>query len=789
MRSSSALTIVLAAAAAACAPNQPAPAECPLTFTDKGNVRVIAIGHRVTLADASSYAAFEASWRRHLPDIQACLSTTRPNLLLFPEDAGLVAWFIGREALAARGAGDTGTAFNLLYGGAWRASDAYRKKYPGISSARALTLSLADRAFRAMDWTFGGIAKETGAYVITSANLPNAHESTRSEDQQFRDPDGAQPTYVADGPEVFNAGLVYGPTGERIARVNKVYLTDTEEDLLDLSNGPLPELEALKLPFGSVGIAISRDAWYPPFTQRMDDLGVELVSQQEAFGGWTQEELPGDWLPDVMLASSWSSTQKYAGLRHSAMPILTGNVLSVVFDGQATFTSQAVPGGAAAAFVGTAPEVGLDQVGPWAFEEDTSGTIDERRARLREQGKKLLPGSGAKEEGRTADSLLGADLELIGNGRGPQKLVTDGAWATNELAPSSAGHQSNPVLAWDGAGHAWAAWTDTRSGRPQTFFARSSDDGATWSAAKAVAASADRQLRPAIAAADDGRLVIAWQEQRGALEQVRVARSNDGGASFGTYWVEDGAGAQLEPSVAMFTGGAHVVAWTDFRGGLSSRVRVRCWDGVTVPPSRVIDDSQAALTRANSSQVQPSLVGTAIDKLTIGWLDYRGRSWHVRAASGALCSQGVESVQLSESSEREVLAADPQLALGSDGSLAAAWDEIRDRRGIRDVRASRFSGGAWTALPAPPRTEHNRFRAFPYFQQSWKFLVQDQEAVKNGLSRWAGDATAPVRFDGTGSATNQLWQPKVAMKPGSATGIVVFTDDRSGFRRLRAGQL
>ncbi len=765
--------LALALALGACKPPPSASTTaCPLQFTDEGNVRVLVVGHRVTLDDARSYEAFEQSFRRHLPALQACKSKDRPTLIVFPEDAGLVTWFLGRDGLFARGAADTGTAFNLLYAGLWRQTDAWRERYPEISPARALTLALSDRAFRAMDRTFAALAQDTGAWVITSANLPRVHESYDPGDMQFLDVDGVLPAYVATSPEVFNSGFVYDPMGKRVSTTDKVYLTDSEEGLLDLSNGALTALDVARLPFGNVGIAISRDAFYPTFTQRLDDLGAELVVQPEAFSGWTQEELPGDWLPEVILASSWATTQKYASTRFSAMPVLTGNLLSVVFDGQVWITSQAVPGGRAERLVGQPPIPGLDFVGAWAFDDELVGSLEERRARLRAAGKPLLP--GGSKAGQTVDSLTGADLWLRADQRLPEREVEGDR--SVEVAPFELGHQRNPAVVVDTAGTIWVAWSDTRTGVEQIWLAHSDDAAASWSGAQQVSPGA-RQLRPALAAGAAGHLVIAWQELIGSREQVRLAETRDG-ARFETHWLEETDAAQWEPAVALVDD-AHVVVWTDFRDGLSSFIRVKC--GATA--SFRADETEALARRANASQAQPALVGSSQDAITLAWIDYRDHRWLTRARSGAVCAGPGVSSQLSAPSEREVLAADVQLARAPSGEVLAAWDEIRDRRGVREVAAARWRQGTWQAMPAPPAVGHPRVRPSPVFDSEWKLVLQDQLAVKNGLTLMRFDGRDPQRIDETGAATNQLWQPRAVMTRGGLR--VFFIDDRSGWRRVR----
>ena len=178
----------------ACGPELPSDdTVCRLSFEDRGDVRVFVVGHAFTLDDAASLEHFDASFREDMRRIAPCLSSARPNLVLFPEDSGLVAWFAGRRAMLARGAGDTETAFNAMYAGWFRQVDEYRRRFPGISAARALTLAVGDPAWRAMDTTFGGIAKRYGVWVITSGNVPYVEKRTDEDSVDlFRDPDAPE---------------------------------------------------------------------------------------------------------------------------------------------------------------------------------------------------------------------------------------------------------------------------------------------------------------------------------------------------------------------------------------------------------------------------------------------------------------------------------------------------------------------------------------------------------------------------------------------------------------------
>ena len=784
---------------AACAPEPKLPPDdtvCSLSFSDEGDVRVFVVGHRFMLEDAISYESFEASYAEDMRAVAPCLSKTRPNLVVFPEDAGLIAWFGGPRALLARGAADVVTAFNAMYAGWAPAADAYRERFPGISGARGLTLALGDVAWRSMDRTFGGIAKRYGVHVITSANVPYVR---REHAPLLRDPaaPAGELPYVATGPEVFNAALWYGPDGKLAGRVDKVFLTDPEVKDLDLTPGRLDAPLVLEMPFGRVGVAISRDAFYPPFVQRMEDTGAELVVQPEAWtDGWMLEDAQGGWLPDVILASGWSHTQKYRGITANAAPMLHGNLFDMRFDGQVWLTRKATPGEMPQGFVGSQPVRGWRALGPWAVEDpvvrEPGLSLEERRTRLLEEGRARLP--GGRKEGEYRRALVGADLFFHGDTRAaPAIEVTPGpGLASWEVAPAERGHQSNVEAAVDGQGHVYAVFSDTRTGRPQVMLAVSEDGGANWREAVTVASALARQLRPTVAAHGEGRVVVAWQEEaEGRPAVVRVAVSEDGGRSFSSGVNAEVAGAaQWEPRLAFRPdGGELALVWMDFREGLAAKVRLaRSVDGGRMWGASVrVDPGGAEASRIKGMQAQPTLAWTELT-LAVAWVDYRERDWQVWAAvSGAV-------VRVSSESETEVLAAAPVLTEGPGGTLVLAWEDLRERRGHRDVRFARWSTGAgWTSLPGLRGADDGAFvscfrPSVARVGEGVRAVFQDLTPGKNALHAVTVPLTtetpvvAPERLDNTGDAANQLTRPR-AVSTGTGS-LLLFEDDRNGWSRI-----
>jgi predicted amidohydrolase len=796
-RTARAAVFCLTAALCACGPKAAGRAEtCEVAFSEQGDVRVFAVSHRMQLADAESYKTFAASYQRHVDALFPCLSRSRPNLLVFPEDAGLVAWFIGRQALAGRHADTSGDAFNGLYAHAWRASDAYRERYPGISPARAMSLALSDRAWRAMDWTFGDLAAQTKSWVITSANLPRSERRETGEDvSTFADPDGDGSAYVALGPEVFNAALVYAPDGSRVGRVDKAFLTNPEEETLDLANGSLAALDVVTFPFGKVGIAISRDAFYPPFTQRLDDLGAELVVQPEAFSGWSTEEFAGDWLPKVMLASGWTLNQKYPRVQHTVAPMLGGKLFELFFDGQPFITGKA-DGARAANFVGLEELPGFVSVGPWAFEDDATLPEAERRAQLRALGKRLLPGSKAKEEGQTWDGFIAADLALPNGRKGAPVAVTEdpllGSFAVDTSADA---HQRNAQVAFDVGGRFYVVWEDERTGAARIRYAISLDGGRTYLPSREVMPSARPQKKPALATIGAGVFAVAWMEGAPGSERVRAAVTKTAGGRFDTLVVESSSAAQWDPAVTFDEDSNLWLAWTDFRTGLVPQVRLVRYD----PGARLASSASCAadattleLPRTRGGQFQPALISLN-GNLGVAWLDGRHGDWEVRArVARDPCAETDPAPRISLPDDTEILAGNPQWAFAPDGRMLVAWDEIRNRNGFLDVNGAQWQAGTWTSMFLSPTLVMPRSSPAPVFHDGlFKIFVQDLASNgRNTVGRMdVGDLgllADPVRADGLGDSPLPLHRPRAAVRltqPGG--GAVAWEDARDGYSRIR----
>ncbi|RMG18201.1 MAG: hypothetical protein D6729_07390, partial [Deltaproteobacteria bacterium] len=568
----------------------PIPERCPLSIPGEevqGAVRVFAVGAHLKYRQLETYADFCSAWDTVIrTEVVPCLAPDRPNLLVLPENAALAAAFIGERGRAGREASSAVAGFASFFESYQGPYLAYAERYPEATPNQQLLLALGDTLHRAFQ-TFPEIARRYGVYLLVSSDLPEVERSTDPAEVERFGPPGADFAYVAIGPETLNVAVAFGPDGERLGRVAKSYLVPDEADLLNLVPGSLGQARPLALPFARLGVVISKDAWMPGLLHRLDALGANLMVQPEAFSGWAVEEYSGDWLPDVFTQSSYGHTQRHAAFTHNVTPCLKGNLLDLAYDCQSHIVEQAGLTGASGAFIGQDPYAGLVSVEPWVVEDPGPPlSLEERRARLREVGEKLLPGSGDPLEDAYTNHVVAADLRpgrhrVAGDGApgvlGPSRLVAE--------PEDPAAVQRFPAVAADGD-RVVLAFTEGAMDGGALRLAISDDGGRTF----AISTLEPEGTRlPSVAAWQD-RIVVAYEVDAGSKTQVVAAVSEDAGATFTRTRLSGEAGGWQPAATLDPTDGTPHVAYLDLSRGGHPRPYLAThgdgdWTAVEVDPS------------------------------------------------------------------------------------------------------------------------------------------------------------------------------------------------------------
>lgn len=156
-------------------------------------------------------------------------------------------------------------------------------------------------------------------------------------------------------------------------------------------------------------------------------------------------------------------------------------------------------------------------------------------------------------------------VDSTGDGSRDDERGPTGLGASQQWSPAIAVHDEDVVVAWQ----------DFRDGFDQLYVARSTDGGQSFGVDHPIAPAAGFAHRyfPSLARDGAGTLYLAWQQGDHDGGDVWLARSDDGGASFGAPVRVDDAGdgfsTQSRPAVAVSVDGARVVvAWRDDRAGV-----------------------------------------------------------------------------------------------------------------------------------------------------------------------------------------------------------------------------
>ncbi|MEO6026809.1 MAG: hypothetical protein ABIR79_08095 [Candidatus Binatia bacterium] len=594
------------------------------TPTQAATIRVFAVGNEVRVEDVVNVQAFrnkmfalvDGSFPNRGDYVQAGLDDvvshiqpadpTAPPLVLvnFPEDVGLVAAMTGSRGAVARSSISTGGAFLALLNTYNSRILYYRSKFPGLEMFRALLLALTDVNYRVVFETYRDIAMTYDIYVSAGVNIAEARRVESADDptlvNRLRDSDEPLRPYAyeAMAPEVHNTTIIFRPDGEVMVpdgsggviaapsmtsgllrgSINKSYLVPLENDLLAIAPSPVRDLDVLDTPLGRLGVVISKDAWMVDVNERYDAKRANLLIQSEAFSSWAFSD--SDDGPNVLKEGGFGAVQRFPNLLYNVTPTLVGNLIDTTFDGQSTIIGKrdgSAPGPLSAmnAWIGQNPDTGFLGIAPWVIDDPAIGnpglTLAQRRAQLVATGDLLKPKSptlcpttltvGACRGGYR-ESVVFRDLDTPGDrvlstpDPGPRVPTAFGANVQVNAPEGAPTTQRHPGIA-AANGAVYVVWDDDRDGFENVYMAISTDGGASFGANVKVSshpAGTVVELFPHVTVVAERKLLfVTWQE-------LVAGRNDDVGRIMLARF--DLAGTRLGPDVRVDSGGDAFGKWT-----------------------------------------------------------------------------------------------------------------------------------------------------------------------------------------------------------------------------------
>jgi glycerophosphoryl diester phosphodiesterase len=441
--------------------------------------RMFAMQYKQELSNVESYASFRTKIECLIREyVRPRLARGRPDIVAFNEDVGLMTIATGSRGQGARdlfadpgsapgcesqgapcGAAAGLVAINAAYG---EQQNAYATRFPEMGGVERMFVGPTDTFARGWMQVFSDMARRYRVYIIGSnTQAPFRESRDPSEIDAFADPDLPRPhsVYVATEGNVYNEAFIWGPRSVRkegprplrnvVAQNRKVPLTSLEEQL-EISNGPstgpdaVENLRPYKVPGtpARLSIATSLPAFVfgheigepPPdvdpcsntrlyYMRCMDELGANVVIQDEANPGRWGVTQPGGWQPLEWMSSSWRHVaDRSVRFDYNVTPFMVGNLADLVFDGQSSIAQRGRALGRGCNYVGTRrfqpdpPENDPTKYRPYAGRKRQFLAIapwvalGEDRDALREVAAKLAPGSGDPLENDYVETALIADL-------------------------------------------------------------------------------------------------------------------------------------------------------------------------------------------------------------------------------------------------------------------------------------------------------------------------------------------------------------------------------------------
>ena len=389
--------------------------------------RLIAVGNRINMKAAVSEEAFSAELERIVSLAMPHIATERPTLVALGEVLGLPLALTGKRGYLPRRMHTSNVALTMLALSYTRRILHYRHLYTGISPVRALLLSLSDLLYRPFTTTLSRLAAQHGIYLCASTIAPHVRASTLLLDLHRLGRKRAGKVYLPDGPGVYNTAFLWGPDGGLIGSTDKVFLTESERTILDLTPGDLAAVCAFDTEVGKVGIAISLDAFTPEYLRVLDEQEARIVIQNDANDTlWASPCKTWEWQPQEWLNAVLGSLQdEYPSLYVNICPMQVGNFFDIPFDGQSTISIKS----------DTEPDPSCNFVGNDGFRHTVSGkpmkgkflamspwvvddpgranptlSLADRRAALEQVAKQLRPGGPRANQYR--ESVIWADVEI-----------------------------------------------------------------------------------------------------------------------------------------------------------------------------------------------------------------------------------------------------------------------------------------------------------------------------------------------------------------------------------------
>jgi hypothetical protein len=258
----------------------------------------------------------------------------------------------------------------------------------------------------------------------------------------------------------------------------------------------------------------------------------------------------------------------------------------------------------------------------------------------------------------------------------------DGSWRNAAQIEADAGNAFTPVVAFDGAGNAIAAWQQSDGVRDNIYAVRYTPSGGWGTVALVEINNAGNATSPQIAVDAAGNALVVWYQSDGTRTNIWANRYTAGtGWGVASLIESDNAGAALFPQISMSASGNAVAVWYQSDGARSNIWANRYTVGTGWGVAELIESDNAG--NAQSVKVAVNAAGNA----TAVWSQSDGTRFNI-VANRYTVGTGWGAATLIEG-DNIGNASLPDIAMDPDGNAMVVW---RQTDGTRDnIWANRYA--------------------------------------------------------------------------------------------------
>ncbi len=287
--------------------------------------------------------------------------------------------------------------------------------------------------------------------------------------------------------------------------------------------------------------------------------------------------------------------------------------------------------------------------------------------------------------------VKGADLQGNAMNEYSYSYLTEmRSFGTNTQVSKGTGTSgtSRPVTARDTAGNLWAAWHAGPEGSRDIYVAKLANGGDVFQTPVRLTADIQDQCNPDLAAGPDGKVYVAWQDNRRGNWDIFASVSADRQNFSKETRVSDSNDNEVGPAIAVDgqSPSRVYVAWQDGRNGNQDIY-------VAASANAFVDTTISRVTTNTADQTEPDIAVGGQNTVYIVWTDIRnGQTDLYGAASNAGPWANVPIVTSTSAQTDPVLAAEP-----GGSCLHLVW--VDNAGGDQDIYYASLAG-----LPGSPVT-------------------------------------------------------------------------------------